>query len=466
MLSFNRELWAHQKSFLINHAHKKEYALLWDCGVGKTTAAIGWLRTKYNEHKALIPTLIISPVATLDNWFNELKINSPEKVWGTAVIVRGSEKQRIEILKSNAKIFIINPESLDMKKFTSELRTKHFRALILDECHRFKNHKSKRFQALLSVSDFIENRLLLTGTPILNSYLDVWAQWRILDEGASLGLNFYVFREQYFRDKNIAWKGKSHYFPNYVPKIGIEEKLAELISLKSSRAEKEKCLDLPDLVRMTEYIELGTDQKKHYNEMKQELVTYIKSDACVATNALVQVLRLLQIVSGYVQGDSKHSLKDNPRLKRLSELLEDLTPRHKVIAWCVFKQNYEEIKALCDDLKIKYAELTGETKDRAKQIESFQDDPECRVMISNPRAGGIGINLTAASYAIYYSRSHSLGDRIQSEARNYRGGSEIHNKITLIDLVAKNTIDELVMETLARKEEFSENILDRLKDLD
>ena len=439
-------------------------------GTGKTTTAIAWCRAKYNVAKSILPTLIVSPKVSLENWLDEIKRNAPAKVFDSAVILKGSEKKRIEILRfSEAKIFIVNPEAFDMEGLVEQLHKKAFQIVLIDEVHRFKNPKSKRLGNLLYITDFAANRMIMTGTLILNSYLDIWAQWRILDKGATFGLNFYTFREQWFRDANVAWKGKPKYFPNYVPKPGIDGELSVKIERKASRKTKAECLDLPPLIKLIEHVELGADQAKAYKQMEADLIAEVKAGVCVATNALVRVLRMLQILTGYVQVERDnekfaHQLKENPRLQRLKELLEEITPAHKVIVWCNFQANYASIRDLCDELNVEYAEIHGEKGEHRKEEMRFQNDPKCRVMIANPQAGGVAINLTEASYAIYYSRGYSLGDRLQSEARCHRGGSEKHQKITLIDLAAPGTLDEDVLAALLRKENFSDNVLSRLQE--
>lgn len=471
-LKLSRPLWGHQRNACIRFEKEPEIALLHDMGVGKTTTAIVWMRCKYFYAQDVVPTLIVSPIATLHNWLEEIVRNCPERVSSQAVVVEGGPKKKETILKdTDAKIFIVNPEIFTSVTLAALLKKKNFKVVIVDEAHKFKNPKSKRLAGLLYISDFADSRALLTGTPILNTYLDVWALWRILDGGATFGMNFFTFRERYFRDGNIAWKGKPAYFPNYVPKPGIEEELSAMIDRKASRVKKSECLTLPPLVEMRENVELSAEQSVAYQEMKDELITYVSSGECVATNALTRVLRMLQILTGYVQvqesetWNGRHLLKDNPRLTRLKELLEELTPNHKVIVWCVFQENYDQIIAVCKALNVGHTELTGRTKDRQAEIKKFELDPACRVMVSNPQAGGVGVNMVAASYSIYYSRSYSLGDRLQSEARNYRGGSERHPCITLIDLVAPGTLDEIVWAALQRKEDFSNNILDRLREI-
>jgi SNF2 family DNA or RNA helicase len=456
-------------------------------GTGKTTAAIAWLRAKYNMYKDVTPTLIVSPVATLYNWVNEFKINSPIRVVESCVVpymkskkskFTGVERAKI-IAETDKRIIIINPESLDADEVIDALHKFRPRNVIVDEAHRFKSPKMitgsgtkrnrSRLARLTEISDFSDNRMILTGTPILNSYLDLWAQFRVLDMGETFGMNFYTFREKYFRDENIGWRGQPKYFPHYVPKLGIEDEISALIARKCSRLRKDDCLDLPPLVYETYSVELGSAQARAYYQMEKEMVAELQAGTCAAVNALSRVARMLQILSGHLPVENDEDTKtivhfdENPRLKALTELLTELTPNHKVIVWSGFKANYKTIRDVFKELKLEWAEVVGGTKDRQAEIDRFNTDPKCRVCLSNPQAGGVGIGLQAASYAIYFSRSYSLGDRLQSESRNHRGGSEIHDRITIIDLVARGTLDDDVLNALLRKEKFSDNILDRLQ---
>ena len=138
-----------------------------------------------------------------------------------------------------------------------------------------------------------------------------------------------------------------------------------------------------------------------------------------------------------------------------------MTPNHKVIVWAVWKENYARIQNICDGLNIKSTQLHGERtpKEKDEAVEQFTKDPETRVLIGHPGAGGIGVNLVEASYAIFYSRNFSLEQSLQAEARNYRGGSEIHTKITRVDLVCEETIEPTIMKKLASKLEVGESVL-------
>jgi SNF2 family DNA or RNA helicase len=120
------------------------------------------------------------------------------------------------------------------------------------------------------------------------------------------------------------------------------------------------------------------------------------------------------------------------------------------------------IAELLEKDKIPFVELHGGVvqKDRDENVRRFRNDADCRVIVANQGAAGIGINLTEASYSVFYSRSFSLEHDLQAEARNYRGGSEIHSSVTRVDLIAPGTIDELIAETLNHKQDIASRILD------
>ena len=192
------------------------------------------------------------------------------------------------------------------------------------------------------------------------------------------------------------------------------------------------------------------------------MVTFFGQQAVSAQIALTKFLRLQQITTGFVTDDDGNIIKlPNPRSKVLQELLEDLTPNHKVIVWAVFKENYEEIRKVCDILGVKFVEVHGEVGEKARyeNVDSFNNDESVRVLIGHPGSGGIGINLVASDVSIFYSRNFSLEQDIQAEARNYRGGSEKHAKVTRLDLVCSDSIDEDVCEAIDKKVSIGEAIL-------
>jgi SNF2 family DNA or RNA helicase len=176
----------------------------------------------------------------------------------------------------------------------------------------------------------------------------------------------------------------------------------------------------------------------------------------------------MQIASGFVslEGDDNGDkveieVRDNPKDAALYELLGDVSGSSKVIIWCSFRANYKSVASVCKRLDLRYVEIHGgiSAKEKDAAVESFNKDAAVKVLIGNASAAGEGISLTASDVSIFYSRTFSWGADTQAEARNYRGGSHIHDKVTRYDLVMENTIEEHIAEKLACKEAISESVL-------
>lgn len=472
-------LWDHQKKAIEASQNLPEMALFFEMGTGKTRTQIDILRHRYAANQKLLKTLIVCPKIILRNWKEEFqkysRINERD-----VVILTGSMKKRCKTLVESVekdrllyhpKIFITNYESFDekMDPLYQLFLEYGFEAMVCDEAHYIKNPESKRARRLVKLSDRVPHKYALTGTPILNSAMDLFMIFRFLDSGKTFGQNFWAFRSKWFEDENARFAGKQGYYPKYVPRPETYEAFSQMIDRKAFRALKKDCLDLPPLVFEEVFVELSPEQEKLYSEMKKAYVAYIddlknegKPRAVVAQLAITKALRLMQILTGYAKTEDGeiYRIKDNPRMDALEELLELHAPNHKIIVWSIYHENYKDIAEVCKRLKLGYAEIHGGIKDKDAEMNRFRKDPKCRVMIANQQAAGIGINLVESDLSIYYSKNFSWGQDEQSESRNYRGGSEIHEKITRIDITVKGTMDELISEALKTKANISEKILD------
>lgn len=467
----------HQKKALYDSQFKPDMLLAWQMGVGKTCATIQILRHRYMDAGELTKTLIITPLITLKNWKEEFAMFSnvsPDAIH----VLKGSRKKRakqIEALEGRNGIIITNYESFDGDDVAEAITKWSPRIMVCDEVHLCKNPQSKRAKKIAKISDLCSNHYLLTGTPILNSSMDLFMPFRILDgyrkKESTFGSNFFVFRGVYFEDANAAWSGQKNHFPDWQPRPSTYSIMQDKIKDKMSVVDKLDVLDLPPLITENRYCVLSKEQETHYKEMKSDLITYVKDmeddgvpKAVVARLAITKALRMQQIVTGFVKSDAGEIIKivDNPRERLLKELLEELTPNHKVIVWAIYKENYATIRKVCEDIGVSYTSITGSqsTKDKFSNMVQFDEDPDCKVLIANPASAGVGINLVASSYSIYYSRSYKLGDYKQSEARNWRKGSEMHDRITHINLIASNTIDEFIDKALKDKQNLADMILD------
>lgn len=468
-------LWQHQVHAIRVAEVNQDLGLLMEMGTGKTRTMIEILRRRYAAVNRLRKTLILCPIIVCENWKAEFKMYSKVSQ-GDILVLTKSGKQRVNAFinavgedLSKAKIVITNYEAMQMEDLYKLIMLWEPEILVCDESQRIKNPQSVRAKAVAQLADLTHHNYILTGTPILDGKgMDAFMQFRVLDRGQTFGKNFFGFRNRFFYDEN-AGMNKENHFPDWQPRLDTYLEFQAMIKRKAIRVLKKDCLDLPPFVRQVVHCELSREQVKAYKEMYNEYITFIESkqgepQAVVAQLAVTKSLRLQQIVSGFVKDENNgiHRLPC-PRLTVLKELLEDLVVSggNKVIVWAVFKENYTMIAELCASLGIDYRTLTGDTpaKERQSNMEDFRSNPDVRVMIANQGAGGVGVNLVEASYAIYYSKGFKLEDDLQSEARNYRGGSEMHTSVTRIDIVAPGTIDELVTEALANKQQVGNQIL-------
>jgi len=464
------KLWEHQLLAISKMVERDSYALFLDPGLGKSRCVIEALTYRYQKAGRILNTLILAPLVVTNNWKDEFKKFSkinPSDV----VVLSGSGTKKCDTISramGSNKVFVLNYDSLINVEVMEELLTWGVEVVVADESQRIKNPTAKRTKAAVKISRQAKCRYILTGTPVSNSMMDIFSQMLFLDHGKLFGDRFMMFKLKYFYDKN-SWMPRHTHFPNGVFRKGTGGGFKARVVSISMTAKKEECLDLPPLVFVDIPFDMAPDQKKAYQSMEKEYVAFVSSELCYVDLAITRGLRLQQVATGYLQLDNGelHTFKENPRADALEDLLEDLTPNHKVIVWACFKENYKTIRGICEKLKVKYVEIHGEIGqvDRVAAMQSFETEASCRVCICNAVSSGVGINLIAASYSIVYSRNFSLESEIQSLARNYRGGSEIHQKITRIDLVATGTIDELIKEALREKKSIGDALITHYKQL-
>ena len=459
------ELWAHQKLGIERALSAFGFGFFFEAGTGKTRTCIEVLRHRYTDSKRILRTLILAPQVVCPNWkaeFAKFSKVPQDKI----LVLEGSGKQRLETVRTtDALILITNYQTMLMKPVLEALHQWHPEVVIADESHRIKNYKAQTTRGAIRLAESAQYKYILSGTPILQNAQDIFSQFEFLDQGRTFGKNFFTFRRRYFTDLNEGLRARSSAvtWAKWAPMKSREPELTQKISAITLSVKKSECLDLPPFIRQRIEVPMSAEQTKAYNEMKRHMITMVQGDACTAQMALHKALRLQQISSGFIGNDDgdEHTFKDVPRLDALKELLEDLCDTQKVIVWACWRNNQASIRKLLDGLKIGYREITGniQSSEREQAMHDFRSRDDVRVILGSQGAGGIGVNLVEASHAIYYSRSFSLEHDVQSEARNYRGGSEIHATVTRIDLVAPKSIDDDVLEALSNKMEISDKVI-------
>ena len=468
MYKFKTEPYEHQKDALKKCYNKEAFAIFAEMGTGKTKIALDNACILYNQGK-IDRLLVIAPKGTYMNWVDqEIPIHIPDYVDKKVVAWKQSTSQKyMSELKSmmnnnfELKIMVMNVEAFSTKRGSDFARLFLIgrSMMIIDESTTIKNPKAKRTKAILDLRKETKYRRILTGSPVTQSPMDLWAQMDFLDPEILGQSSYYAFRTRYAVVIEATAAGGTHRYQKIVKFRNLKE-LGDIVSPHSYRILKKDCLDLPDKVYTKREVELSDEQKKAYGEMKENAISVLKGQSMTAINVLTQLIRLHQITCGHMKTDSAETLDlKNNRLDELMQILGETTG--KVIIWANYIHDIEAIEKMIkkefgNESCCTYYGATA-TEDRQKCINKFQDpDSKLRFFIGNTQTGGYGITLTEASTVIYYSNNYDLEKRIQSEDRAHRIGQK--NKVLYIDLVTKGTVDEKIIQSLRSKVNIAKEI--------
>ncbi len=466
---------AHQRELFEATRERERFALFWEMGTGKTkvtldTAAWLYMGAKING------LLILAPNGVHRNWITDEIPKHLAVPCRTHLYTSGkanTQKARqgaAELLSTPGDQFAVLAMSYDgiMTKAGWELASKFLETrrclYVLDESARIKSPGAKRTKRVLASCKYAPYRRILTGTPVANSPFDAYTQMKFLD------LDFWrpyhldswtVFKYYFGIWKKVDPENDSPFAPAYCVAYKNLEELNKIISWHSSRVTKDQVLDLPPKLYSKRYFPLNSEQRRVYNEVRDEFMTILQNDELVtAPLVIVRLTRLQQVTSGYIPsdgGDPVHNLGEhNPRLNILEEVLEDVQSR--VIIWAKYTRDIDNIIELCKSMGRKPVRYDGRVSDeeRADNLTAFQRG-EATDFVSNPQVGGEGLTLTQARTVIYYNTSYKLTDRLQSEDRAHRIGQE--HSVQYVDLVAEETVDEDIVDALIQKYDVAARVL-------
>ena len=447
------------------------FALFMEMGTGKTKVAIDTMAALYEAGK-IKAALVVAPKGVYDNWVKgEIPIHLPDRIPRQVVRWTPSKTQKFENELKDfivdrtpmLKIFVINVEAFSTPRGAEAAEAFCYQnaenIVIIDESTTIKNRKAARTKNIIALQRRAKYRRILTGSPITKSPMDLFSQCGFLAEKA-LGFNsYFAFQARY---ANVQKRTMGHRSFQQITGYRRLDELSEKLDRFSSRVLKEECLDLPVKVYVRREIELTPEQERLYKQMKKLALAKLESGELATTaSVLTQIMRLQQICCGHLQpDDGEIQLIKNNRLNELLDLSEEL--QGKAIIWATYTHDIQQIAyALRDrfgpDSVATYYGATPQDE-RQEIVNRFQDrnDP-LRFFIGQPKTGGYGITLTAANTVIYYSNSYDLEIRLQSEDRAHRIGQT--NKVTYIDLVSPNTIDERILEALRNKIDIAGKVL-------
>lgn len=446
-LKFKTKPWQHQLKALQYLMGRDFSALYTDPGTGKTKVMIDLINNKdFNT------TLIVCPKKAMDVWeqeFSKHSLNQNIQVLNTkdmTVERKSSEVKKINSLQlkiGQPMVIIINYDSIWRQPLKQVLLKMKFDAIICDESHRIKSPSSKVSKFLTALGRRSSHRYLVTGTPLSQSPLDIYAQYRFLNPEI-FGTRFDDFKYQY---ANFVKANGYEFIDKKKPYKNLDELHEKMFSCafhdKSS-------VVLPPTQDIIVDFQLPPKIQKYYSDFKKESCLEFEDGDIIAENVLSSILRLQQLCSGYLPIIDENNKKitkeiDNTRINVLKDLVEDFEADEPLVIFCKYRKDINDVLQLCKDMKISVSEVSGK-KDELKAWK----DGWTRVIVVQIKAGAESIDLTRARYCIYYNLDYSLINWTQSRKRVHRPNQK-HSVVYYI-LVAKHkkckTIDEKILESL------------------
>ena len=466
---FKTKPYAHQLDALKASWDKENFAYFMEMGTGKSKVLLDNAAILYD--KGLINgLLLIAPKGVYKNWYDqEIPTHLPEHISKKIVLWKTSDKSKKQqnilntLFKSETDlhILIMNVEAFSSgngTEFAQKFLSCHKTMIAIDESTTIKTPTSNRTKNILSLRPNSKYRRILTGSPVTKSPLDLFSQCLFLDPWLLDHQSYYTFRARYSICKKIQVNGRQVEIVVGYRNLG---ELSEKIKSFSKRILKEDCLDLPSKSYVKHYVELTKEQKKVYEQMKKEAIAFLDNKMQSSATVMTQLMRLHQITCGHFTADDG-TIKDIPcsRLTELMSILENV--EGKSIIWSHYTHDVRRIikeikKVYGDEAVVDYYGAT-DTDARSKNIKKFQTDPKCRFFVGTTHPGGYGITLTAGSNMIYFSNGYDLEKRQQSEARIDRIGQT--QKMTYIDIMSQDTIDERIVKALRNKVNIANKIMD------
>ena len=414
-----------------------------DMGLGKTLQTLSLLQTLKNR-ETLRTSLLVAPVVTLANWEQEILKFTPNLSFYRHA---GSDRHDSAELFRQYDLIIVSYHTLrnDVDLFLDMV----FDYIILDEAHYIKNASSVIFKAIRSLRS--HHRLSLTGTPIENNTLELWSQFNFLSPGLLGSRKEFIDR-----------------FANPIEKKSDNEALTILRDTVSPfilRRKKEDVLaDLPPKEIIVHYSEMTGSQEELYRKYLDYYRARVKGllnekGLAGSSMEIFQFLLKLRQIAIYPpmagpEGAEAGSCKMDALTSWLDEILvED----HKILIFSQFLGTLDAMGDYCRNQHWDYSLITGKTADRAEEIRRFQEEEEVRIFLLSLKAGGVGINLTAADYVVLFDPWWNPAAERQAIDRAHRMGQT--RKVISYKMITKNTIEEKILRMQEEKTALMEGII-------
>lgn len=479
----------HQMLMLNNAWGLECFAWFAHMGTGKTYATIHYALAKWLGGE-IDQVCIVCPSTLRRTWRKELKkychapyvyrIHDPKDASYERWLTTPRDKATLRILAVSVEGLGV---SENLWKSASKYLVVGRTLTIVDESSRIKNHKALRTQRCIEMGAESTLRGILNGTPIALGLHDLWAQFEFLSPNILGCGDYYAFKSRYI--ETGGFEGKQ-----IVGYTNVDE-LMDLLKPYTTIVPKE-VLNLMPKIPKTRWVGATKEQKALFKLIIKGSTGERDEPLIKVENTLERTLRLRQVVGGWlpegkivkkmIEGEDEHGkkimleaeviettvvpLKENPKMDDLFELIEDHNLGSKFTIWSTF---IHEIEWIRDELARKYGPDSvrayygkTEQEDRSAIEDAYCNDPSMRYFIGNPTAAGLGLTLISgeSDVVVYYSGTSAFIDRTQSEDRSHRIGQQ--NPVVVIDLAMENSVDLIMMDSIARKMDISDFVKERL----
>jgi len=416
-----------------------------DMGLGKTVQVLSLL-LKLKELKRLNnPALIIMPLTLIFNWAEEVHKFAPNL---HVLVYSGSKSNRQKLLKKFSKCDVILCSYGIVLQDQHLLTKQDYSYLIIDESQKVKNPNTKTYRAVNRIS--AGHKLALTGTPIENSLTDLWAQINILNPGLIGSLK--QFQKRFI---DVPPEDKE-------AKIHSLKKLIYPFILRRTKQEVEK--QLPPLTEVVHYVEMTEHQRQVYQKWlryyRDEI--FFQIDQQGLNKSRLKILEALtylrQLACHPAILDEKTELLDSGKMQLLNDMLEGILNKgHKVLIFSQFVRFLKLVRQLFEILPFQYEYLDGKVRDRAQKIKNFQQNPDVTAFLISLKAGGLGVNLTAADYVFHLDPWWNPAVERQATDRAHRIGQD--KRVFVYKYIMKNSVEEKILALQRKKKQISDELI-------
>ena len=320
--------------------------------------------------------------------------------------------------------------------------------VVIDELSSFKNHKSKRWKALMSKRPFVKRIVGLTGTPSSNGLMDLWAEFKLLDMGKRLGRFIGNYREWYFSPDKMNGSIVYSYKPLPFAEKAIYEKISD-ITISMSAIDH---LDMPELIVNEVEVEMSSTERRKYDALKKEMVMEIPDGVITAANAASLTNKLCQMADGRIYDESKNVVKIHDRkLDALDDIIEAANGNPVLIAYW-FQHDLEAIRNRFTVREIK----------TSVDIADWNEG-KIPVAVIHPASAGHGLNLQkGGNILVWYGLTWSLELYQQTNARLWRQGQE-SGTVVIQHIICKDTVDGRILKALKDKDTTQSALINAVK---